>query len=87
MRQAYASPRRRIADEHQHAQEERAGVEAAVLEDQGPQVDEHDLDVERDEQQRVDIEAEAEPPVGVAVRIDARLVRQALVPVALVAVA
>ena len=55
-------------------------------EDQGPQVDEHDLDVERDEQQRVDIERDAEPRVGIAVRVDARLVRQALVPVTLRAV-
>jgi hypothetical protein len=64
-------PEEEDPDEHQHAQEERAGVEAAVLEYQGPQVDEHDLDVERDEQQRIDIEADAEPGVGVAVRVDA----------------
>ena len=31
-----------------------------------------DLDVERDEEQRVDVERQAEPAVGVAVRVDAR---------------
>ena len=55
-------------------------------EDHRPEVDEHHLDVERDEEQRVDVERQAEPAVGVAVGVDARLVGQALVLVALVAV-
>ena len=46
-----------------------------------------DLDVERDEQQRVDVEREAEAAPGVAEGVDARLVRQALVAIALVPMA
>ena len=51
-------------------------------EDDRPEVDEDHLDVERDEEQRVDVERQAEPAVGVAVRVDAGLVREALVDVA-----
>ena len=62
-------------------------AEQQVPEDERPEVDEDDLDVERDEQQRVDVEREAEAAPGVAERVDARLVGQALVAVAAVAVA
>ena len=55
-------------------------------EDDRPEVDEDHLDVERDEQQGVDVEREAEAAVGVAVGVDPRLVGQALVLVAAVAV-
>ena len=53
-----------------------------VAEDDRPEVDEDHLDVERDEQQGVDVERQPEPAVGVAVRVDAALVGQALVGVA-----
>ena len=58
-----------------------------VAEDERPERDEDDLDVEGHEQQRVDVEGEPEAAPGVAEGVDARLVGQALVPVALVAVA
>ena len=48
----------------------------------GPQEDEDHLDVEGDEHQGVDVERDAEAGVGVAVGVDARLVRVALVRVA-----
>ena len=48
-----------------------------------PEGDEHDLDVERDEEQRVEIERQPEASARVAERVDAGLVRQALVAVAL----
>ena len=83
LRQAYARPSSRmptkISIEHEARDEE-------VAEDDRPEVDEDHLDVERDEEQGVDVEREPEAPVGVAVRVDAALVGQALVGVALVAV-
>ena len=44
----------------------------------GPQVDEDDLDVEGHEQQGVQVEGQPEAAPRVADRVDARLVRQAL---------
>ena len=58
-----------------------------VTEDHRPQVDEHDLDVEGDEQQGVDVEGKADAAPRVAERVDARLVGQALVAIALGAMA
>ena len=58
-----------------------------VLEDERPEVDEDDLDVEGDEEQGVDVEAEPEAAPRVAEGVDARLVGQALVAVALGAMA
>src|SRR5690349_20898626 len=71
-------------DEQQHADET---AKEQVLEDHRPEEDEDDLDVEGDEQQRIDVEREAEAAPRVAERVDARLVRQPLVAVALVAMA
>ena len=76
-------PEEQDRDEDEHAHET---ADEQVAEDDRPEVDEDDLDVEGDEQQGVDVERQAEPAVGVAVRVDARLVGQALVDVAAVPV-
>ena len=72
--------RRRSACEVMHARDR-------VADDERPQEDEDHLDVEGDEEQRVDVVRDAEPPVGVAVRVDAALVGEALERAALRAVA
>src|SRR4051812_26403756 len=69
-------------DEHQHADE---AANEQVAEDHRPQVDEDDLNIEGDEQQRIDVEREAEAAPRVAEGIDARLVGQTFVAVTLVA--
>ena len=84
LRHAYARPSRRMPTNTSMLTNRSAGSRLGSPEDQRPQEDEHDLDVERHEQQRVDVERDPEPGVGVAVRVDARLVRVALVLVALV---
>ena len=73
-----------MATKSEHADE---AAQQQVAEDQRPEVDEDDLDVEGHEQQRVDVEREPEAAPGVAEGVDARLVGQALVAVALVPMA
>src|SRR6266446_10168469 len=77
-------PEKEDADEGEHADEQRADVDAGGSEDDRPEVDEDDLDVEGDEQERVDVERQPEAAVGVAVGVNPRFVGQALVDVAAV---
>ncbi len=84
MRAAYSTDSSMTPTKSEHAQE---AAQQDVLEDQRPERDEDDLDVEGHEEQRVEVEGQAEASARITERVDARLVGQALVAVTLVPVA
>src|ERR1035437_8626627 len=72
----------RVAETEHQDEDERAHANQAadeqVAEDDRPQIEEDDLDVEGDEEQRVDVERDCGSPPRVAERVDATLIRHAL---------